>query len=143
VDILIGIRIHEYMDTLMFGCLDAGYIYIYIIYIYLYIYIYCICMSIYIIYIYIQDLHEHIPALCGCVAAAYGASFSWKQHAPGFFEHAYCQFIRRSLIWVPPLNFFQKSWQSGQITIPARRASNISAKRRAVLLPIISQSLIL
>ena len=40
------------------------------------------------------------------------------------------------------LNFCSKSGQSGQMTMPARRASKFSAKRRAVLLLIIFQSLI-
>ena len=40
----------------------------------------------------------------------------------------------------PPDFFSQKSWQSGQMTIPARRASKFSAKRRALLPEVFFQS---
>ena len=42
----------------------------------------------------------------------------------------------------PHWTFFSKSGQSDQMTMPARRASKFSAKRRAVLLLMIFQSLI-
>ena len=41
----------------------------------------------------------------------------------------------------PPLEFFSsKSGQSGQMTMPARRAPKFSAKRCAILLDIVFQS---
>ena len=40
------------------------------------------------------------------------------------------------------LVFLTKSGQSDQMTLPARRASEFSAKRRAIMLPIVFQSLI-
>ena len=39
-----------------------------------------------------------------------------------------------------PLDFFSKSGQSSQMTMPARRAPKLSAKRRAILLNIIFQN---
>ena len=40
-----------------------------------------------------------------------------------------------------PLDFFSKSGQSDQMTMPARRASKFSAKRRAIIFLLIFQSL--
>ena len=45
----------------------------------------------------------------------------------------FCQFE-------PPLDFFSKSGQSEQMTMPARRASKFSAKRRALLPEVFFQS---
>ena len=41
-----------------------------------------------------------------------------------------------------PLDFFSKSGQSDQMTMPARRASKFCAKRRALSPEVFSQSLI-
>ena len=46
----------------------------------------------------------------------------------------FCQFE-------PPLDFFSKSGKSDQMTMPARRASKFSAKRRAIIFLLIFQSL--
>ena len=46
----------------------------------------------------------------------------------------FCQFE-------PPLDYFSKSGQSDQMTMPARRASKFSAKRRALLPEVFFQSL--
>ena len=46
----------------------------------------------------------------------------------------FCQFE-------PPLDFFSKSGQSDQMTMPTRRASKFSAKRRALLPEVFFQSL--
>jgi len=58
-DIWTCIRIYGYIDTLVNGYLDIWVFGNVDIYIYIYIYIY---------------MHELIPALCSCVAAACGAS---------------------------------------------------------------------
>ena len=89
------------------------------------------------------DVHQFQgpQALCGCVAAACGASAPSKKHAPGFLSTYIVNFVDFHG-FEPPLDFFSKSGQSGQMTMPARRASKFSAKRRAVLLHIIFQSLI-
>ena len=47
----------------------------------------------------------------------------------------FCQFE-------PPLDYFSKSGQSDQMTMPARRAPKFCAKRRALSPEVFSQSLI-
>ena len=55
------------------------------------------------------DIREHIPALCSCVAAAWGASFSRKKtKTPLDVEHIYYQCCWFSLIWVPLIFFPEK-----------------------------------
>ena len=84
-----------------------------------------------------------------------------KKHAPGFLRHASSGFwlfgVPLGSLWLPlgtlyivnlvdfhgfevPLDFFSKSGQSSQMTMPARRSPKFSAKRRAILLHIIFQS---
>jgi len=108
------------------------YIYIYIyVYVYIYIYIYILkntCMNTYQPFAAVSRLPAALRRFL-------------KNDVPGFFEHAYCQFSRFSWIWAP-LFCFSKSGQSGQMTMPARRASKFSAKRSGVLLLSIFQSLI-
>jgi len=64
-----------------------------------------------------------------------------KNEGPRLVEHVYCKFCRCSWIRVPLL-FLLNKWQSGQMTMPARCASQLSSKWCAVLLLIVFQSLI-
>ena len=64
-----------------------------------------------------------------------------KKRAPGFLNTYIVNLVDFHGFEVP-LDFFSKSGQSSQMTMPARRASKFSAKRRAVLILIIFQSLI-
>ena len=60
--------------------------------------------------------------------------------APGIFEHVYCELHQCPLISCHP-DMFSKSGQSDKMTMPARRASQFSAKWRAIKLQTIVQSL--
>ena len=64
-----------------------------------------------------------------------------KKRAPGFLNTYIVNLVDVHGFEVP-LNFFSQSGQSSQMTMPARRAPKFSAKRRAVLLLVIFQSLI-
>ena len=110
-------------DILTYGCMD--------IYYYLDIWI----------YIYTErerererDRHEHIPALRGCLRCFV---FQTKNTHPLDVEHVYVQFSRCFIDLRSHPGPFSKSLRSGQMTVPAKCASKLSAKRSAVLLLII------
>ena len=67
--------------------------------------------------------------------------FFWKMTPPGFLN-TYTVNLVVFHQFEGPLVKFSKSGQSGQITMPARRASKFCAQRRAVSPEMFSQSLI-
>ena len=64
-----------------------------------------------------------------------------KKRAPGFLNTYIVNLVDVHGFEVP-LDFFSKSGQSSQMTMPARRASKFCAKRRALSPELIFQSLI-
>ena len=72
---------------------------------------------------------------------AAGAFFFWKM-TPLDFLNTYIVNLFNLHGFDVLLDFFSKSGQSGQMTMPARRASKFCAKRRAVSPEVFSQSLI-
>ena len=89
-----------------------------------------------------MDIHEHIPALGGwssLPAAGFG-NFK-KNDTPGILS-MYILKIIDFYGFEAPLVKTSTSWHSGQMTMPARRASKFCAKRCAVTPEVFSQSLI-
>ena len=87
------------------------------------------------------DYGVHAPTrrgLCACRRRF----FFFKKHAPGFLEHVFCGCCDFWAISRSPGKKNSKYGSSVQMTMPVRRASKFSTKRRAVLLQIIFPSLI-
>ena len=106
---------------LCFGCLD----------------LYFGCLDLYLgVWTYIW-VSTHHPVV---YVRAAGAFFVWKMMPPGFLS-TYIVNLCDFHGFEAPLVFFSKSGQSDQMTMPARRASEFSAKRRAIMFLIIFQSL--
>ena len=93
----------------------------------------CICASGLVFWV-----STHHPVV---YVRAAGAFFFWKMTPPGFLS-TYIVNLCDFHGFEAPLVKFSKSGQSVQMTMPARRASKFSAKRRALLPEVFFQSLI-
>ena len=88
-----------------------------------------------------MDIHEHIPALSGWSSLPAAGFGDLRKMTPLIFLSTSIVNLVNFHGFEVPLVKLSKSGQSDQMTMPARRASNFSAKWRAIKLQTIFQSL--
>ena len=89
-----------------------------------------------------MNIYEHIPALSGWSSLPAAGFGDLRKMTPLICLSTYIVNLVNFHGFEGPLVKFSKSGQSGQITMPARRASKFCAQRRAVSPEMFSQSLI-